>query len=156
MRQTVKRDKHSEIVEQRARKSATYRKTFGRTLHQIDLALLVREMREDAGLTQAELAKKVGTTQSVIARLEDAEYTGPFAHDAGAHRRGLRHCPQAPCGEKAQFRPRGRAGLVPRRASHRTTGRFPLQIVGVQLNPVGSIWGPKRSIFKPDSARLAV
>ena len=73
---TMKRDKHSEIVEQRARKSATYRKTFGRTLHQIDLALLVREMREDAGLTQTELAKKVGTTQSVIARLEDAEYTG--------------------------------------------------------------------------------
>ncbi len=43
---------------------------------QIDLALLVREMREDAELTQTELAKKVGTTQSVIARLEDAEYTG--------------------------------------------------------------------------------
>jgi len=35
----MKRDKHSEIVEQRARKSATYRKTFRRTLHQIDLAL---------------------------------------------------------------------------------------------------------------------
>ena len=72
----MKRDKHSEFVEQRARKSATYRKTFGRTLHQVDLALLVREMREDAELTQAELARKVGTTQSVIARLEDAEYTG--------------------------------------------------------------------------------
>jgi ribosome-binding protein aMBF1 (putative translation factor) len=76
MKQTVKRDKHSEFVVRRARKSATYRKTFGRTLHQIDLALLVREMREDAGLTQADLAKEVGTTQSVIARLEDAEYTG--------------------------------------------------------------------------------
>ena len=33
-------------------------------------------MREDAGLTQAKLAKKVGTTQSVIARLEDTEYAG--------------------------------------------------------------------------------
>jgi ribosome-binding protein aMBF1 (putative translation factor) len=76
MRQTVKRDRHSEVVEQRARKSAAYRKTFERTLHQIDLALLVREMREDAGLTQTELARKVGTTQSVIARLEDAEYAG--------------------------------------------------------------------------------
>src|SRR6202171_6068438 len=76
MQRIVKRDKHSETVEQRARKSATYRKTFARTVHQIDLALLVREMREDAGLTQAELAKKVGTTQSVIARLEGAEYTG--------------------------------------------------------------------------------
>src|SRR5271154_3840155 len=71
----MKKDRHSEIVEKRSRKSAKYRKTFARTLHQVDLALLVREMREDAGLTQAELAKKVGTTQSVIARLEDAEYT---------------------------------------------------------------------------------
>jgi ribosome-binding protein aMBF1 (putative translation factor) len=76
MKRTVKRDKHSELVEQRARKRASYRKAFSRTLHQIDLALLVREMREDAGLTQSELARKVGTTQSVIARLEDAEYTG--------------------------------------------------------------------------------
>jgi ribosome-binding protein aMBF1 (putative translation factor) len=76
MKQTVKRDKHTEIVEQRARKSATYRKTFARSLQQIDLALLVREMRADAGLTQAEIARRVGTTQSVIARLEDAEYTG--------------------------------------------------------------------------------
>jgi ribosome-binding protein aMBF1 (putative translation factor) len=72
----MKRDRHGEIVEQRIRKSATYRKTFARTLHQIDLALLVREMRENAGLTQTELAKRAGTTQSVIARLEDAEYTG--------------------------------------------------------------------------------
>ncbi|HKO03860.1 MAG TPA: helix-turn-helix transcriptional regulator [Candidatus Acidoferrales bacterium] len=76
MKQTAKRDRHSEIVQQRARKSAAYRKTFARTLHQIGLALLVREMREDARLTQAGLARKVGTTQSVIARLEDAEYTG--------------------------------------------------------------------------------
>ena len=76
MKQTVKRDKHSGFVAQRARKSATYRKTFARCLQQIDLALLVREMRGAAGLTQTELARNVGTTQSVIARLEDAEYTG--------------------------------------------------------------------------------
>ncbi len=76
MRPAARRDRHSEIVGHRSQKSATYRKTFRRTLHQIDLALLVREMREDAGLTQAELAKKIGTTQSVIARLEDAEYAG--------------------------------------------------------------------------------
>lgn len=72
----MKHDKHTDFVEQRARKSAAYRKTFARTLQQVDLALLVREMREDAGLTQTQLARKVGTTQSVIARLEDAEYTG--------------------------------------------------------------------------------
>src|SRR5579871_5271007 len=72
----MKRDQHREFVERRGRKSAAYQKMFARTLHQIDLALLVREMREDTGLTQTELAKRVGTTQSVIARLEDAEYTG--------------------------------------------------------------------------------
>ena len=38
-------------------------------------ALLACEMREDAGLTQGEIAKKVGTPQPVIARLEEAEYT---------------------------------------------------------------------------------
>ncbi len=72
----MKRDRHKEVVEQRTRRSPVYRKTFAHTLQQIDLALLVREMRESAGLTQTGLAKKVGTTQSVIARLEDAEYTG--------------------------------------------------------------------------------
>jgi ribosome-binding protein aMBF1 (putative translation factor) len=76
MKRTVKGDRHGAIVESRKRRSATYRRTFDRTLQQIDLALLVREMRESAGLTQSELAKKVATTQSVIARLEDAEYAG--------------------------------------------------------------------------------
>jgi ribosome-binding protein aMBF1 (putative translation factor) len=76
MKENAKRDRHAEFVERRLRRSGTYRKAFARSLHQIDLALLVREMREEAGLTQAELAKKVGTTQSVIARLEDAEYMG--------------------------------------------------------------------------------
>jgi transcriptional regulator with XRE-family HTH domain len=52
------------------------RESLARTLQQNDLALLVREMREEAGLTQTELARKVGTTQSVIARLEDVEDAG--------------------------------------------------------------------------------
>jgi ribosome-binding protein aMBF1 (putative translation factor) len=72
----MKRDRHTEVVERRTRRSASYRKTYARTLQQIDLALLVREMREDAEFTQTELARKIGTTQSVIARLEDAEYRG--------------------------------------------------------------------------------
>jgi ribosome-binding protein aMBF1 (putative translation factor) len=72
----MKRDRHTEIVERKMRKGTTYRRSFERTLHQIDLALLVREMREEADMTQVELAKRIDTTQSVIARLEDAEYTG--------------------------------------------------------------------------------
>jgi len=36
----------------------------------------IYDLRTKAGLTQSELAKRVGTTQPVIARLEDADYQG--------------------------------------------------------------------------------
>ncbi|HET6456722.1 MAG TPA: XRE family transcriptional regulator [Armatimonadota bacterium] len=36
----------------------------------------IYDLRTEAGLTQSELAKRVGTTQPVIARLEDADYQG--------------------------------------------------------------------------------
>lgn len=39
-------------------------------------ALAIREARRQAGLTQAQLAQDAGTTQSVIARLEAADYKG--------------------------------------------------------------------------------
>jgi ribosome-binding protein aMBF1 (putative translation factor) len=42
----------------------------------LDIARKIYELRTRAKLSQAELAKKVGTTQSVISRLEDADYDG--------------------------------------------------------------------------------
>ncbi len=41
-----------------------------------ELARKIYELREQAGLTQQRLAKLVGTTASVISRLEDSEYQG--------------------------------------------------------------------------------
>ena len=41
-----------------------------------DVASKIHELREKAGMTQAALAKLVGTTPSVICRLEDADYEG--------------------------------------------------------------------------------
>ncbi len=40
------------------------------------VAQLIYDARNKAGLTQKQLAKLVGTTQSAIARLEDADYEG--------------------------------------------------------------------------------
>ena len=41
-----------------------------------DVAQLIYDVRTDAGLSQRELAALVGTTQSVISRLEDSDYGG--------------------------------------------------------------------------------
>jgi ribosome-binding protein aMBF1 (putative translation factor) len=41
-----------------------------------EIATLVYQARHDAGLTQQELADRIGTRQSVIARLEDWDYSG--------------------------------------------------------------------------------
>lgn len=41
-----------------------------------NIAQLVYDLRTGRGLTQAQFAKLVGTTQPVIARLEDADYQG--------------------------------------------------------------------------------
>ena len=41
-----------------------------------DIARKIYELRTAAGLTQAHLGKLIGTTASVICRLEDADYEG--------------------------------------------------------------------------------
>lgn len=46
------------------------------TRMQMDLGEKIRSVREDAGITQAELAKRIGTTASAISRIEDADYDG--------------------------------------------------------------------------------
>ena len=41
-----------------------------------EVARMIYELRKEAGLTQKELADLIGTTQSVVSRLEDADYDG--------------------------------------------------------------------------------
>ena len=41
-----------------------------------EVARTIHELRTEAGLSQKELADAVGTTQSVISRLEDEDYEG--------------------------------------------------------------------------------
>lgn len=49
-----------------------------------EIARKIYELRTAAGLTQTQLAKLIGTTASVICRLEDADYEG---HSLGMLRR---------------------------------------------------------------------
>jgi len=41
-----------------------------------DVAQMIYDLRQEASVTQKELADLIGTTQSVISRLEDADYNG--------------------------------------------------------------------------------
>ena len=41
-----------------------------------EVAQLVKRLRKESGLTQQDLAREIGTTQSVISRLEDPSYSG--------------------------------------------------------------------------------
>jgi DNA-binding XRE family transcriptional regulator len=51
-------------------KNPKFKKAWDDFSLEYDLANLVIGLRNEAGLSQAELAKKIGTTQSAIARIE--------------------------------------------------------------------------------------
>jgi DNA-binding XRE family transcriptional regulator len=50
--------------------------TLRREREKLDIAGQIYQLRVKAGLTQKQLARMIGTTQSVISRLEDADYDG--------------------------------------------------------------------------------
>ncbi|MDR3621470.1 MAG: helix-turn-helix domain-containing protein [Paludisphaera borealis] len=49
---------------------------FEKEIANAEIGRQIYDLRTNAGLTQSELAKAVGTTASVISRLEDADYDG--------------------------------------------------------------------------------
>lgn len=51
-----------------------FRKAFEDEYQKLSMGEQIARVRMNAGLTQAELAKKVGTTASAISRYENAEY----------------------------------------------------------------------------------
>jgi DNA-binding XRE family transcriptional regulator len=50
--------------------------SFEEELANAEIAQTIYDLRKKAGLTQQQLARRVGTTTSVICRLEDADYGG--------------------------------------------------------------------------------
>ena len=57
-----------------ATQSAKFRRAYDDELGRLRLAYRITELREKCGLTQAQLAEKVGTTQTGISRLENPNY----------------------------------------------------------------------------------
>jgi ribosome-binding protein aMBF1 (putative translation factor) len=69
-----------EILRRRAERNPGLKEGYEEEKTNFKMGLLIREEREKAGLTQAKLAELIGTTQSVISRLEDADYEGYSFH----------------------------------------------------------------------------
>ena len=65
------------ILDRRIGRNRTMRRLIEAERVNADIAQMIYDARTQAGLTQEELAKRVGTKQPVIARLEDADYEGP-------------------------------------------------------------------------------
>jgi DNA-binding XRE family transcriptional regulator len=75
----MKRKKTSDALELIERDSAHdpgFRRRVEQAMVYAEMAQAIYDARIDAGLTQQKLADLVGTTQSAIARLEDADYNG--------------------------------------------------------------------------------
>ena len=64
------------ILDQMIGRNNRIRRMVAREEDNLRVAQLIYEARKRAGMTQAELARLVGTKQPVISQLEDAEYRG--------------------------------------------------------------------------------
>ncbi|VEP18646.1 conserved hypothetical protein [Hyella patelloides LEGE 07179] len=64
------------IIDRMIGDDAETRELYEQAKVNVHVAQLIYDARTEAGLSQTELARMVGTTQSVISRLEDADYEG--------------------------------------------------------------------------------
>ncbi|MGX4645719.1 helix-turn-helix domain-containing protein [Holzapfeliella sp. JNUCC 80] len=63
--------KINQYIAKRSQENPELAKGFEKYSNQLDIAVLVRNLRESQGLTQRELATKLGKPQSTIARIEN-------------------------------------------------------------------------------------
>ena len=76
---TKKKDHLDELIEKVVGGDPKRQAMLDEETVNFESAQLVYELRTKAGLTQRQLAKKVGTTASVICRMEQADYDGSLA-----------------------------------------------------------------------------
>jgi ribosome-binding protein aMBF1 (putative translation factor) len=66
----------SQHIEEEFRKSPEFRKSYEEEVARLNIGYKIARLRQMRRLSQAELAKKVRTTQQVISRLEDLKKSG--------------------------------------------------------------------------------
>lgn len=64
------------ILDRMAGNNSEIRRLTEKARTNVAVAQLIYDARTKAGLSQSALAKRIGTKQSVISRLEDADYDG--------------------------------------------------------------------------------
>ena len=72
----AKTDDALEILDRLTGDDAELRAMIDEEVAHAEVARMIYEARSGAGLTQEQLAEMIGTRQSTIARLEDADYEG--------------------------------------------------------------------------------
>lgn len=65
-----------DVIRDKLASDADLQERVEREAFNIDVAAIIYNARKSKNLTQTQLANKVGTSQSVIARMEDADYGG--------------------------------------------------------------------------------
>jgi transcriptional regulator with XRE-family HTH domain len=76
MMATKKKDALDRLIDKFVSDNPSHREMLDQEIVNAEAAQLVYDLRKNAGLSQRELAKKVGTTASVICRMEQADYEG--------------------------------------------------------------------------------
>lgn len=71
-----KKDDLDRLTEKLLKQDPTLKEEFDKAGRAWDIAFQMYDLRKKTGMTQARLAKLVGTRQSNIARIESADYTG--------------------------------------------------------------------------------
>ena len=64
-------DDLDKYIKKRSNKSARFKETFEEGYENFKIGVLLKQAREEAGLTQEELAKKLKTKKSAISRIEN-------------------------------------------------------------------------------------
>ena len=71
-----KKDDLDRTIEKILKEDPSFQEELDKADQAWDIAFQIYDLRKKAGLTQKQLAELVGTKQSNIARIENADYTG--------------------------------------------------------------------------------